>query len=488
MHARTVTVPFTNRIADMRLPSLLVLLLTAPAMLTGQAAPRESPTALLDRGIDRMGGDSLLRSVTGVRLDVMTQWLRTSFASAPFSDMPSYEHNVELRDYSASAWRNTRYFNPVGDQVGTVDVVRDTVAIRRMTRAAGAEPSWGPLNRAYVQERRELFAFAPERLLLALRDAPDLRALSDTVIDGESHTRLTATLDGWPSVTFVRRADALPRLVRFRADETDDFGLAPWGEQEVEFWYSAWTMVRPGILLPRQRDVRRVGQPYKRMTVLRAEINPAAPADSFTVDASLAAAYLATEDRPMWQVSLDTLARIERDAFAVMPPFTGSAGAVRIGGRWLVMEAAQANGAMALIAAWLERHGGGAPIAGAVATNVWTGNGGAPWFTSRRLPVHVAPGAMPVLEQINDGARGLHRVGAPAWIRVGTDSVWAEPVTVPDMAGTMIVYSPTLRWLFIPFAGSPAHAADQAAIIARLEARGFTVELVGGVRSLVRPR
>lgn len=468
-----------------RVHCLLALLLASTA--AAQAPPREAD-ALLDRGIARMGGDALLRSVSAIRLDMLTQWSRITFAEAPFSDLPGYERNVELRDYRIPAWRNTRYFSPTDDAVGVVDVVRDTVAIRRMARAANAEPTWGPLNVAYVQERRELFAFAPERLLLALRDAGDLRVLPDTVLDGAPHARLAARIDDWASVTFLRRSDGLPRLVRFRADETDDFGLAPWAEHEVEFWYSNWTLVAPGVLLPRQRDVRRVGRPYKRMTVLQATINPAAPPDSFAVSDSLAAAYLATERRPMWQVPLEGTARIERDAFAVMPPFTGSAGAIRLGGSWLVMEAAQSVGAMERIADWLGHHGGGAPIGGAIATNVWTGNGGVAWFTRRGLPVHAAPGTMASLERIHGGRRGLRPVDAPGWRRVGSDSVWLEPVSVPDLAGTAIAYSPTLRWLWLPFLGSPAHQADQAAVIAALERRGFTVELLGGPRRLVVPR
>ena len=472
----------------MRSLRLLFLALLLPAALVGQATSRASAIALLDRGIARMGGDSLLRSIDAVRLDMLTQWLRTSFAEAPFTDMPSYERNVELRDYRTPAWRNTRRFNPVADQVGTVDVVRDTVAIRRMTRAANAEPTWGPLNRAYVQERRELFAFAPERLLLQLREAPDLTTEPDTVMDGEAHARLGATIAGWPSVTFLRRSDGLPRLVRFRADETDDFGLAPWAEHEVEFWYSSWSAVRPGILLPRQRDVRRVGRPYKRMTVLQAVINPAAPADSFVVADSLRRLYIASEQRPMWQVPLDDLARMEREAFAVMPPFIGSAGAVRIGGRWLVMETAQSMGAMELLAQWIARHGDNLPIGGAVASNVWTGNGGVRWFTARGLPVLAAPGALAILAHIGRDDDAVTTIDTPAWIGVGSDSIWVEPVTVPDLTGTAIVYAPTLRWLWLPFAGSPTHAADQEAIIARLERRGLAVELIGGPRALVTPR
>ena len=473
----------------MRSLRLLFLALLLPAALVGQATSRASAIALLDRGIARMGGDSLLRSIDAIRLDMLTQWLRTSFAEAPFTDMPSYERNVELRDYRTPAWRNTRYFSPTAARPGVIVVVRDTVALfGRQQSTTDSTLVWAPLNVAYVDERRELFAFAPQRLMLTLRNATDLQVLPDTAVDGDMYVRLASTIDGWSSVTFLRRSDGLPRMVRFRADETNDFGLAPWGEHEVEFWYSNWTVVTPGVLLPRQRDVRRVGAPYKRMTVLQATINPLAPEDSFAVSDSLAAAYRASATRPMWDRPLEGAARIERDRFATFGGFSGSAGAIRLGGGWVIVETGQAVGAMELVSEWLHRHGGGAPIVAGLATSVWTGNGGTPWFTARSIPVIAAPGTMPLLRRLNDGDGGITTVQEARWVPIGSDSLWVEPVSAPDHARTLAVFSPTLRWLWLPFAGSPTHAADQEAIIARLERRGLAVELIGGPRGLVTPR
>jgi hypothetical protein len=456
-----------------------------PATLGAQ---QETAIQLLDRGIVRMGGDSALRAIQSIRLDMLTQWFRTSFAAAPFNDLPSFERNVELRDYAHSAWRNSRYFSPTAANAGMVVVVRDTVAVRGNAAQGSPALAWAPLNVAYVEERRELFGFAPERLMLALRDDRSLRAIADSTIDGEVHARLQTTIDGWPTVVFVRRSDALPRMVRFRADETNDMGLAPWALHEVEFWYSNWGLVPPGVLLPRQRDVQRVGRPYKRMTLLQAVINPPAPVDSFAISDSLASAYFTSEVRPMWRVALDGVARIDRDHFATFSPFVGSVGAVRLGNQWVLLEAGQAMGATELIIDWLGRNGGGSQIGGAIAANVWTGNGGVPWFTSRRLPVFAAPGAMGTLRTVNKGAAGITVIDTPRWVTVGGDSLWLEPISAPDFSRTVAVYSPTHRWLWVVFAGSPVHKVEQEALIARLEARGLKVELIGGARVVATPR
>ncbi len=462
------------------LPVTLSLLLATA--LQGQS-PREHDRALalLDRGIQRMGGDSLLRSVTAVRLDVLTLWHRTAFGTLPFPDQPSYEHNVELRDYTTRAWRNTRGFLPEAPGRSIVDIVRDTVGARYGATAPNAPPAWVPLNLAYIDERRELFITAPERLLLLARADARAATLPDTTIDATAYHRVSATLDGWRSVILLRSTDGLPAMVRFSADETNDFGLAPWGIMEVEYWYSGWQKVPPGVLLPRQRDVRRVGRPYKRMTVLATTINPPVPADSFGFSDSIATAYLTTQRRPMWAVPLDSVA-IQREHFAAFPPFVGLPGAVRVGGRWVLIETGQAAGSAERVAAWLRQATPETPIGAGIVTFPATGNGGVRWVVGQRLPLLVAPGAVPWVSRMLGGLRGTTVVPAPAWVRVGSDSLWLEPLPVPDYNGTLAIYSPTLRWLYLPMAGSPVVADLQADLIARLAARGLPVEWIGSAR------
>jgi len=94
----------------MRRTALLLKLLLVGMPFVGSAQVPAPAAALLDHTIARMGGDSALRGIRSLRLDMMTQWARTTFANRPFADLPSYERNVELRDYTTRAWRNTRQF------------------------------------------------------------------------------------------------------------------------------------------------------------------------------------------------------------------------------------------------------------------------------------------------------------------------------------------------------------------------------------------
>ncbi|HEY0930884.1 MAG TPA: alpha/beta fold hydrolase [Gemmatimonas sp.] len=471
-----------------------------PSMPRPPAPPSASPvsrgdrvaTALLDRAIARMGGDSLLAAITSMRMDLLTQWQRTTFSEHPYPDQPSFERNSDLRNYALNAWRNARM--PLTGGM-FLDIVRDTVAARSFNGPGGATTTM-PLNIAYITERREQFAFAPERTLRLARHAADLRALRDSTIDGVVHARVAATVDGFPSVWFLRRTDGLPAFVRFMADETNDFGLASWGVMPVEIWFSNWTKVPPGVLLPRQRDVRRVGRPYKRMTALAFTVNASAPADSFAISDSMALRYLATERRPMWQLSFDSV-RVNAEHFVSWPQLVGSAGAVKIGGGWVLFETAQSEGSLPAIDAWLTRHTGVGLVAG-VAARPGAGNGGARWFARTGRGLHVAPGTQAIVRSIlysDTSARGSKRAPrtsmmvaqTPRWARIGNDSLWLEAIDLPDAPGVLVAYSPTHRWIYSPMLGVPNYAPEYDVLLTRWRARGWVIEWQGSLRALRAP-
>lgn len=474
--------PSTIPPGPMRLLAALILL---PAALAAQATPSARATAvtILDEAIARQGGDSALRAIRTARLDVMTQWQRFHFGTHPYADGPSYERHQDLRDYASAAWRNSRTFIPSG---AAVDIVRDTVAGRTLVVPGGATQAMA-LNSAYVQERRELFAFAPERTLLLARAAHDLRRIADTIIDGARHRRVSATVDGFPATWAIRERDGLLAMVRFSADEDADFGLAPYGVQEVEMWFSAWRRLPPGVMYPMQRDVRRVGRPYKRMTAISAVLNAPAPPDSFAIADSIVAQYLATQRGPMWDASLDAT-QVTENAFVAFPPFIGTSAAIRVGGSWVLVETGQSRGAAAKSAAWLERTTG-TKVGAGIVTMPSTSNGGAAWFAEQRLPLYAAPGAVPMLRAMLGATRAARAsaVEASRWVRVGNDSLWLERLELPDLNGALAVYSPTHRWLYFAILGTPQARAEQEALVARLRARGLPVEWVANVRAIRTP-
>ncbi|MGH7649144.1 MAG: hypothetical protein ACREND_13590, partial [Gemmatimonadaceae bacterium] len=268
--------------------------------------------AIVDTAIARMGGLDALRAIRTARYAMVTQWLTTTFNSRPFTDAPSYELNTDMRDYVSRTWHNVRRF-PTGDKwTEMIDLVVDTIAARysatplpSVANAGATINHWTALNVAYIDERRELFTFTPDRLLLLLDDARDLRRDRDTTIGGVAHTAVSATINGYPTTAFFRRDDGFLTMVRYHADESNDFGLAPWGPMSVEEWYSVWRYdLTAHVRAPTEWDIVRVGKPYKRMTVLSVAYNPTLPADSLVLGDSIRGEYLAHARHPMADVPL----------------------------------------------------------------------------------------------------------------------------------------------------------------------------------------
>src|SRR5258707_1746727 len=463
----------------------------------GPAAPssRTAAIAAIDTALARMGSMDSLTRIERVRFDTVTQWQRTTFDARPYRDQPSYEQHTDLRDYTIDAWRNTRRFGFNASARSFVDVVRDTVAIRRSEGGSGGVASaavvaagkWTTLNEAYVQEKNELLAIAPERLLLGARNASDLRPLADTTIAGAHHARVTAMVNGYRMTIFLHRSSGYLTATRFRTAEESDYGLTPWGTMDVEFWYSGWRKSANGLVYPSQFDVRRVGQPYKRMTILSAVWNPPATPDSFAVSDSLRLAHVANSRRPMHDVSYDSTTLL-RERFVTFNAAGAPAGAVKIGSAWLLLEAGQAPLSAQRAVEHLAAIQNGGAAAATIVTTPATGNGGVAWLTSHGITVHVAPGAAPFINAVLSGheTHGTKpRIEpTPRWIRLGGDSLWVEPIDFADAPGAMVVYVPSLDWVY---SGVAAHPVKLDRVCALVRPRGWQAAPVRTSRSIVGP-
>jgi hypothetical protein len=443
--------------------------------------------ALLDRGLAHMGGRATLEKATTAWFQMMTQWKRTSFDDVPFPDRPSYELHADARDYTIPAWRNTRElgFGPGAGRI--VNVVRDSVATTDFGRGQGPTP----LSVAYVDERRELFAYTPDRLMLWARQATDLTWAGDTVIAGVRHGRVRATVQGIPITVDLRTADGLPSRATFRSDHPNDFGLVPWGVMDVEVWYSNWRSFPEGISVPTQWDISRAGAPYKRMTVLSADFDPIFHPDSFVVTDVQRVAYLSSPAvRPMHDRSLDS-ARVSEGFVADFRSFGSPGAALLVGDRWLLLEAGQAPLNTRRALEWLAEHTThpvGGVVVGAAAAGLLP-HGGLPEAVGRNLPVVLGPGAARLaaatLRGYGAAAGSLDVVTTGRWLHMGDDSVRIESLDLPDVRGALVVWFPTQRWLWAPDLATPL---DLSLILDFADQRGWPVERIGALRGgVLRP-
>lgn len=444
-----------------------------PGPLRAQVQAREAD-AVVDRAMTLMGGATVLRGIERARFEFMTQWQRLGFREIPSADRPSFEPHTDVRDYTLGAWRNTREF----PQGALVNIVRDSVAI------TGSEGAFRPQSIAYVDERDELFLYTPDRLVLELSASPDRRLEADTLIAGEPHRIIAATARTGQRVrTYFHAGTGLPTLLRFRAAHPNDFGLVPWGEMAVEVWYSGWRTFGE-VSMPTQWDILRVGRPYKRLTIRRAEFNPVFAADSFTIADDHRAAFLAARG-PMHDRPVDSVA-VLHPGLVALHGFGYPTGAIRTDAGWFLFEAGQHPLVLERALTALREAAGVDQLAGAILVMARTGNGAVSALADTGIPLLVAPAAAPFVQtMLANGERSAGSVDVVREVRevgIGSDRVQLAPVDLPDAPGSLMIYSEALGWLYAPDALSPL---DVQLVRDRARALGWQWQSMGTVRGLV---
>lgn len=434
--------------------------------------------ATLDTAVARMGGIDALRSIKRMRLESMTEWQRTSLDARPHAAVSSYEWHSEMRDYARPAWRYTRRFLQPTGWLEITDLVVDSVAAMKNNGV------WTPQNVAYVDERTEAFTFSPERLMVFAYDATDAKALPDTTEQGVTYARVRATVNGFGTTLYFGKRDGALAMAKFRAAQPKDFGLAGWGEMDVMIRYSQWQRLRDVALnMPMQINIFRAGKPYKRITNINAVPNATFVADSLAMPDSLRKAFLAQGNRAMFDLPVDSAKVLNTNWAAFATPGT-PAGAIRIGGKWLMLEAGTAPVSMERSVAFLAKTDASTPVIGALLTQP-SAQAGLVWLLQNGKSVWTANGAKPYVDATLRGwnrSERVREVPNGSWLRVGTDSVRVESVDLPDYPGTAIVYSPTLKWAYSALAVSPIISER---IVAHVKARGWNVERLGNARDVV---
>lgn len=457
------------------LGACLIFLSPWQGAVNGQRAEEGGPArGIVTRALDLMGGQAV-REIATVRLDMMTQWQRTSYRDVPWTDRPSFEPHVDVRDYGLPAWRNTRDFGARKIR----NVIRDSVAV------TDAGDGFRPLSVAYVDERDELFVYTPDRLILLLNDAADLRTAPDTLIGGEPHARVLATLHTGRGplrvMTAFHKATGLPALLRFRQGHPNDFGLVPFGDMWVEVWYSGWRSFGE-VAIPTQWDIQRAGAPYKRMTVLNAVFNPELAADSFAIAPELRERFL-SDRRPMHDVPIDSITEVAPGLLQIHG-FGNPRGILRVGGGTVLLEAGHAPLNLERTVAELARRGIPEPSMALLAT-ARTGNGAVVELVRNRVPVVTSPAAATflgvTLANAGEASTGLTVVRQGRWLDGARRHVRVEPVGLPDVPESMLIFVPELGWVYAPDAIT---ALDTRMILERARALGWEVRAIGTARTL----
>jgi hypothetical protein len=134
---------------------------------------------------------------------------------------------------------------------------------------------------------------------------------------------------------------------------------------------------------------------------------------------------------------------------------------------------------------WLESREPGTHVAGALLTA--PASGGAPWLAANRLSVRVGAGAEP-FERIMLANRGaplsaIKVIRAREMLVAGGDTAIIEPVDLPDAPGSLVIYRPREKWLYL----NPGLPLQIEAALRHARAEGWQVEHIGSGRGMMQP-
>ena len=259
---------------------------TPPAPSAGDAA------ALLAQSIAAMGGETALTSLRSLTLDSIGHGWALEQSERPEGPwLSSYRQQLEVRDFEHQRrWSQARrrdWSFPAWSQALTL-VVADGVAARTNGQR------WVSGVPGDVRDMQETFALAPERLLLTVRAAGDLRVMPDEVQQHVLQHVLAFTRNGQRLRLLLNSWTHLPTMMEVVHD--DIFGI--WGDVVERRWYSFWTLEKGGLMYPRQTTVEWNGVPYSDDTVQVLTVDGPVDEAQFAIPAETRAAYATAPPRP----------------------------------------------------------------------------------------------------------------------------------------------------------------------------------------------
>lgn len=159
--------------------------------------------------------------------------------------------------------------------------------------------------------------------------------------------------------------------------------------------------------------------------------------------------------------------------------------AVKVGASWWILEGSAVPQRAQEDAEWLMSHDSGSQFAGAITTTPTMTQGGHSWLLSKGYRViasrNTRRSATAVLGNWDATTRSVTFVDRGRWLVSGADSLWVEGVDLPGTPGALVVWVPSLRWIYSAPAASPLARNH---LMAHAAARGWNVERIGSARAV----
>jgi hypothetical protein len=414
-----------------------------------------------------LAGEEKLRSLAAVEISGVSVWHQREQSERPEGPwFPTFTDFTDVRNIRADVVKRTariRGFStpePIDNQDWTessTTLVAAGVGLRLQNGVATpAETPWdlGTLP----------LALGPEHVVIAARNAADLRAEGDAVLDGYSHHVVAFTWGGARVRLFLNPPSFLPKAIEITHARPYDVFWAPWGDVTQRVTFGLWTLEPESVLYPRLWDFSTGGQPDGTVQITRVRLNPTLVASDFEIPAD-ARQQLIAGRRLVADLPFGTP---QRPAHEIAP------GIVAVPGSWNVVEIKQDDGVVIVEGPLSSNYSaraiddvrqrfGGAPVKAVISTSdSWPHIGGLREYAARSIPIYVLDLNVPILNRLlaaryesspdslmkRPRQPKLHVVAGKTIVGSGPNQLVIYPLRTASGERQMMVYWPAHRLLY----------------------------------------
>lgn len=370
-----------------------------------QARSASTALAWLATSAQALGGEERLRAFAAVEISGVSVWRQREQSERPegpwfatfvdFTDVRNIRADVvrrtaRTRGFSSPDWIDNKDWSDA-----STTLVASGVGLRTQNGSVtAAETPWdlGTLP----------LALGPEHVVLAARDAADLRAEADAVLDGYAHHVVAFTLAGARVRLFLNTPSLLPKAVEITRARPYDVFWAPWGDVTQRVTFGLWTLEPEGVLYPRLWDFSTGDQPDGTVEITRVRLNPALVASDFEIPDDARQRLISgrglVADLPF--------GTSQRPAHEIAP------GIVLVPGSWNVVEIKQDDGVIVIEGPLSSNYSvkaiddarqrfGGVPVKAVITTSdSWPHIGGVREYAARAIPIYALDLNVPILKRL----------------------------------------------------------------------------------------
>lgn len=391
---------------------LLILLSRCIGVVDGASVLRVSQTpasssvsAWLSGAAAAMGGEAKLRALARVETSGMSVWYHREQSERPEGPwLTSFTDFTDVRRVAADAVQRTsraRGFS-TNDWVDSTEWTPPSTVV--VTSGMGVSQVGGTFTAAPTPPDLAALpvGLAPERVILTARDAADLSAEPDEVVDGYKHHVVAFSLAGARVRLILNVPSLLPKAVEIQRAHPHDMFLAPWGDVTQRVSFGMWTREPDGLRYPRLWEFSTNGQRDGSVYITTVRMNPPIGDADFELSQEIRQQVIAARTR----IADLPLGSADRPIRELAP------GIVKIPGRFDIVEVKQDDGLViveapltsaysAKVIADAQQRFPGVPIKAVITTSdAWPHIGGIREYVALGIPVYALDLNVPILTRL----------------------------------------------------------------------------------------